>query len=153
MKEIRLTEKELIHNSGGDIWNYMFYDNATLPYRQYEEDEDVDLDDWYEDGLEWLSDELLDGEVFEVMVEDIQYAITSLGRHANIKKKSFKALTLQGNSIAGNLGGGAFSVSKKVKQRWNIDLDYTKLPYEVSKHIKTTNAAKHIKDWIEQNEQ
>ena len=52
MKEIRLTEKELIHNSGGDIWNYMFYDNATLPYRQYEEDEDVDLDDWYEDGLE-----------------------------------------------------------------------------------------------------
>jgi hypothetical protein len=87
------------------------------------------------------------------MVEDSQYAITSLGRHANIKKKTFKALTLQGNSIAGNLGGGAFSLSKRVKERWNIDLDYTKLPYEVSKHIKTTNAAKHIKDWIEQNEQ
>ena len=152
MKGTKLTHKELIYNSGDELWNYMYYD-IKLPYRQSEQEEDDIIDDWYEDGLDWLSDELLDGEIFEVMVEDSQYAITSLGRHANIKKKSFKALTLQGNSIVGNLGGGAFSLSKKVKERWNIDLDYTKLPYEVSKHIKTTNAAKHIKDWIEQNEQ
>ena len=152
MKGTKLTHKELIYNSGDELWNYMYYD-IKLPYRQSEQEEDDIIDDWYEDGLDWLSDELLDGEVFEIMVEDSQYAITSLGRHANIKKKSFKALTLQGNSIAGNLGGGAFSVSKKVKERWNIDLDYTKLPYEVSKHIKTTNAAKHIKEWIGQNEQ
>jgi len=152
MKGTKLTHKELIYNSGDELWNYMYYD-IKLPYRQSEQEEDDIIDDWYEDGLDWLSDELLDGEVFEIMVEDSQYAITSLGRHANIKKKSFKALTLQGNSIAGNLGGGAFSVSKKVKERWNIDLDYTKLPYEVKQHIKTTNAAKHIKEWIEQNEQ
>ena len=152
MKGTKLTHKELIYNSGDELWNYMYYD-IKLPYRQSEQEEDDIIDDWYEDGLDWLSDELLDGEVFEVMEENSQYVLTSLGRHANIKKKTFKALTLQGNSIAGNLGGGAFSLSKKVKERWNIDLDYTKLPYEVSKHIKTTNAAKHIKDWIEQNEQ
>ena len=152
MKGTKLTHKELIYNSGDELWNYMYYD-IKLPYRQSEQEEDDIIDDWYEDGLDWLSDELLDGEVFEVMEENSQYVLTSLGRHANIKKKSFKALTLQGNSIAGNLAGGAFSMSKRVKERWNIDLDYTKLPYEVKQHIKTTNAAKHIKEWIEQNEQ
>jgi len=152
MKGTKLTHKELIYNSGDELWNYMYYD-IKLPYRQSEQEEDDIIDDWYEDGLDWLSDELLDGEVFEVMEENSQYVLTSLGRHANIKKKSFKALTLQGNSIAGNLAGGAFSMSKRVKERWNIDLDYTKLPYEVTQHIKTTNAAKHIKEWIEQNEQ
>jgi len=152
MREIRLTEKELIYNNGDELWNYMFYE-IKLPYRQSEQEGDADLDDWYEEGIVWLSDELLDGEIFEVLEDNPTYAFTSMGRHANIKKKAFKALTLQGNSIAGNLAGGAFSMSKRVKERWNIDLDYTKLPYEVKQHIKTTNAAKHIKEWIEQNEQ
>ena len=151
MREIRLTEKELIHNDGGDIWNYMFYENARLPYRQKEQEEEIDLDDWYESGLEWLTDELLDGEIFEVLEDNPTYAFTSMGRHANLRKKSFKALTLQGNSIAGNMTGGAFSMSKLVKDKWNIDLDYTTLPYDVTKHIKTTNAAKHIKEWIDEN--
>jgi hypothetical protein len=150
MREIRLTEKEIIYNSGDELWNYMFYE-IKLPYRQYEEDEDADLDDWYEVGLEWLSDELLDGEIFEVLEDNPTYAFTSMGRHANLRKKSFKALTLQGNSIAGNMTGGAFSMSKLVKNKWNIDLDYTTLPYDVTKHIKTTNAAKHIKEWIDEN--
>jgi len=151
MREIRLTEKELIHNDGGDIWNYMFYENARLPYRQKEQEEEIDLDDWYESGLEWLTDELLDGEIFEVLEDNPTYAFTSMGRHANLRKKSFKALTLQGNTIAGNMTGGAFSMSKLVKHRWNITLDYTTLPYDVTKHIKTTNAAKHIKEWIDEN--
>ena len=151
MREIRLTEKELIHNDGGDIWNYMFYENARLPYRQKEQEEEIDLDDWYESGLEWISEELLDGEIFEVLEDNPTYAFTSMGRHANLRKKSFKALTLQGNSIAGNMTGGAFSMSKLVKDKWNIDLHYTTLPYDVTKHIKTTNAAKHIKEWIDEN--
>ena len=151
MREIRLTEKELIHNDGGDIWNYMFYENARLPYRQKEQEEEIDLDDWYESGLEWLTDELLDGEIFEVLEDNPTYAFTSMGRHANLRKKSFKALTLQGNTIAGNMTGGAFSMSKLVKDRWNITLVYTTLPYECTKYIKTTNAAKHIKEWIDEN--
>ena len=150
MKEIRLTEKEIIYNSGDELWNYMFYE-IKLPYRQSEQEEDDELDDWYEAGLEWISEELLDGEIFEVLEDNPTYAFTSMGRHANLRKKSFKALTLQGNSIAGNMTGGAFSMSKLVKDKWNIDLDYTTLPYDVTKHIKTTNAAKHIKEWIDEN--
>lgn len=150
MREIRLTEKEIIYNSGDELWNYMFYE-IKLPYRQSEQEGDNELDDWYETGLEWISDELLDGEIFEVIEDNPTYAFTSMGRHANLKKKSFKALTLQGNSIAGNMTGGAFSMSKMVKDRWDIDLDYTTLPYECVKHIKTTNAAKHIKEWIDEN--
>ena len=150
MREIKLTEKEIIYNSGDELWNYMFYE-IKLPYRQSEQEEDDELDDWYEAGLEWISEELLDGEIFEVLEDNPTYAFTSMGRHANLRKKSFKALTLQGNSIAGNMTGGAFSMSKLVKDKWNIDLDYTTLPYDVTKHIKTTNAAKHIKEWIDEN--
>ena len=150
MREIKLTEKEIIYNSGDELWNYMFYE-IKLPYRQSEQEEDDELDDWYETGLEWISEELLDGEIFEVLEDNPTYAFTSMGRHANLRKKSFKALTLQGNSIAGNMTGGAFSMSKLVKDKWNIDLDYTTLPYDVTKHIKTTNAAKHIKEWIDEN--
>ena len=150
MREIKLTEKEIIYNSGDELWNYMFYE-IKLPYRQSEQEGDDELDDWYETGLEWLSDELLDGEIFEVLEDNPTYAFTSMGRHANLRKKSFKALTLQGNSIAGNMTGGAFSMSKLVKNKWNIDLDYTTLPYDVTKHIKTTNAAKNIKEWIDEN--
>ena len=150
MREIKLTEKEIIYNSGDELWNYMFYE-IKLPYRQSEQEEDDELDDWYETGLEWISEELLDGEIFEVLEDNPTYAFTSMGRHANLRKKSFKALTLQGNSIAGNMTGGAFSMSKLVKDRWNITLDYTTLPYDVTKNIKTTNAAKHIKEWIDEN--
>ena len=151
MRELKLSDKDLIYNSGGDLWDYIF-ENQKLPKTWAEEIEEEDEDmDWYDEGVEWLQDELLDGEVFEVFEDFDIYAFTSLGRHANLKKKTFKALTLQGNTIAGNITGGAFSMSKMVKDRWNIELDYTKLPYECSKHIKTTNASKALREWIKQN--
>ena len=153
MKELKLSEKEIIYNSGGDLWDYMF-ENQKLPKIWVDiddEEEDVKDMDWYDEGIQWLQDELLDGEIFEIFEDFDIYAFTSLGRHANLKKKNFKALTLQGNTIAGNITGGAFSMSKLVKEKWNINLDYTKLPYECTKHIKTTNASKALREWIEQN--
>jgi len=150
MKGLHLNDKELIYNDGSAIWDYMF-ENQRLPntWADYEEVEPEM--DWYDEGIEWLTDELLDGEIFSVFEDYEIYAFTSLGRHANLKKKNFKAMTLQGNTIAGNITGGAFSMSRMVKDKWNITLDYTKLPYECTKHIKTTNASKHLKEWIEQN--
>lgn len=150
MKGLNLNDKEIIYNDGGDLWDYIF-ENQRLPKTWKEVvEEDKDLD-WYDEGIEWLQDELLDGEVFEMFEDFDIYAYTSLGRHANLKKKNFKALTLQGKTIAGNITGGAFSMSKLVKERWNIELDYTKLPYECTKHIKTTNASKALREWIKQN--
>ena len=149
MRGLKLNDNDLIHNDGSDLWDYMF-EGVKLP-KTYSQVEEEDMDDWYEEGIEWLTDNLLDGEVFEIFEEDNAYAFTSFGRHAHLKRKNFKALTLQGNSIAGNMKAGAFSMSKRVKARWNIDLDYKTLPNEVSNLICTTNAAKHIKEWIEQN--
>ena len=108
--------------------------------------------DWYDAGIEWLTEELLDGEVFEIFEESSAFAYTSMGRHANIKKKKWRKLSMQGNYIAGNMSGGAFSLSKKIKERWNIDLDDRTLPYEVTHHIVTTNASIALKQWIKDNE-
>ena len=147
---LKLNDKELIHNNGSDIWDYMF-ESQPLPKR-FSVDEDI-VDDWYESGIEWLTDELLDGEVFEVFEESAAFAYTSMGRHANIKKKKWRKLSMQGNSVAGNMSGGAFSLSKLIKERWNIDIDYRTLPYEATQHIITNNASQALRQWIKDNEE
>lgn len=150
MKGLNLTHHQLVHNSGGDLWDYLF-ENQPLKHLGVKEEDD-EKDEWYEQAIDWLTEQLFDGEVFEVMEEDDRYAYTSLGRHANLKKREFKALQLQGNSICGNMKGGAISFSKLVKNRWNIDLDYKTLPYEIQKDIRIGNAAKGIKEWIKDND-
>ena len=143
-----LNEKELIHNHGSDIWDYLF-ESQPIPNKY---DADDSADEWFDDGISWLMDELLDGEVFEYFEESDRFVYTSMGRHVNLKKRTFKSLTLQGNTIAGNSNGGAFSMSKMVEARWGIRLDYRTLPYECTKWITTTNAAKDLRKWIEENE-
>ncbi len=149
MKELKLTDYQLIHNSGNDLWDYIF-ENGYLKHNGPEIDGTED--DWYDEGISWITDNLLDGEVFEIFEDNETYAYTSMGRHANIKKKEFRKLNLQGNSIAANKQGGAFSMTKMVKSRWNIDLDYVKLPKEVRDGVHTKNASVRIKEWIKDNE-
>lgn len=146
----QLNEKELIHNHGSALWDYLF-ESQPLPNRFTDEESDGDAD-WFDDGISWLMDELLDGEVFEYFDDSDIFVFTSLGRHVNIKKKKYRALTLQGSSIAGNTNGGAFSMTKIVKDRWGIELDYKTLPYECRKLIKTSNASIALRKWIEENE-
>jgi len=150
MKGLKLTEFQLIHNSGADLWDYLF-ENQPLKYLGDEEEYNPD-DEWYDDGISWLTSELLDGELFEVWEDNDTYAYTSMGRHANLKRQTFKALTLQGNSIAGNMTGGAFSMSKIVKARWDIQLEYTSLPWECRQYIAKANASQRLAKWIEENE-
>ena len=150
MKGLHLTENQLNHNSGQDIWDYMF-ENQRL--QNWHDEEPVEENDfWFNDAVDWLTEELLDGEVFECFKDDERYAYTSLGRHANLKRKTFKALQLQGNSICGNMKGGAISFTRLVKERWNIDIDYRTLPYECQMEIKTSNASVAIRKWIKDNE-
>ena len=157
MKELKLNDKELIYNDGSALWDYMFED-VRLPKVFSEVDNNEggykvgEDDDWFDEGIQWLKDELLDGEIFEIFPDTDIYAFTSLGRHANLKRKTFKALTLQGNTIAGNITGGAFSMSKLVKEKWNIELDYTKLPIECRYKIKGSNASVRLQEWIMKNE-
>ena len=150
MKGLNLTPYQLTHNSGADLWDYLF-ENQPLKYIG---DDDLDSDgpDWYDEGITWLTDELLDGEIFQVFEDADGFAFTSMGRHVNLKKKTYRKLTLQGNTIAGNMNHGAFSMSKLVKATWNIDLDYKTLPYECTQHITTSNASQGLRKWIKENE-
>ena len=149
---LKLNDKELIHNNGSDIWDYMF-ESQPLPKRFGDIEETESALDWYDEGISWLTDELLDGEVFEIFEESATFAYTSMGRHANIKKKKWRKLSMQGNSLAGNMSGGAFSLSKLIKERWNIEIDYRTLPYEVTQHIVTNNASQALRQWIKDNEE
>ena len=146
-----LNERELIHNHGSDIWDYLF-ESQRLPNIYKDEEIGEDGVHWFDEGVDWLMGELLDGEVFDYFEESDTFAFTSMGRHINLKKKAFKALTLQGNSIAGNSNGGAFSMSKLVEDRWGIRLDYKTLPYECTRYITTRNASIALRKWIEENE-
>ena len=150
MKGLNLTPQQLIHNDGADLWDYLFEGQRL----KYIGDEGLEIDgpDWYDEGISWLTDELLDGEIFQVFEDNETFAFTSMGRHVNLKKKTYRKLTLQGNTIAGNMNHGAFSMSKLVKETWNIDLNYKTLPYECTKHIATTNASKGLRKWIKENE-
>ena len=61
MKGLNLTEYQLIHNDGSDLWDYLFEEQ---PLKHLIGDE-ADLDqkeDWYDAGLEWLSEQLLQDE-------------------------------------------------------------------------------------------
>ena len=101
-----------------------------------ESDVSSDVSDWYDEGIQWILDELIDGEMYEIMEDNPVYAYTSLGRFANIKSKGWRTLNLQCHTIAGNMTGGAFSMTKIVKERWGIELNYDTLHKESKKWIR-----------------
>ena len=137
-----LSNETIVHNSGEDLWNYLFYGTKLDFYDESQSDES----DWYDEGIKWLEDELLDGEMYQIVEENPVYAYTSLGRFANIKYQAFRKLNLQCNSIAGNMTGGAFSMTKLVKQRWGIELNYETLHEEAKKHVHIRLMSKQMKE-------
>jgi hypothetical protein len=128
-----LTDYAIIHNSGQDLWDYLFEGQRLKNFEAEEEEQDSE---WYDEGIQWLTDELYRGEVFQILEDNPVYAITSMGRLANIKRKTFKALVMECHSIQGNITGGAVSVTKMVREIWNIDLKYDNLPAEVQMGIR-----------------
>ena len=127
-----LSDYAVIHNSGQDLWDYLFEGQRL---KNFEEADDAD-EPWYDEGIQWLTDELCKGEVFQILDDNPVYALTSMGRLANIKRKTFKALVMECKSIQGNITGGAVSVTRMVKEIWGIELDYDKLPVEVQMGIR-----------------
>lgn len=125
-----LSDYTIIHNSGQDLWDYLFEGQSLKNFEEVEEDSP-----WFDEGIEWLMDELLDGEMYEHYEDNQMYVYTSMGRLGNIKRKAWKRVTLESNTIQGNVTGGAISVTKVVRNRWGIKLEYDKLPKEVTKNI------------------
>lgn len=145
MKGLNLTEYQLIHNDGSDLWDYLF-ESQPLKHLVGEESDIDQKQDWYDEGLEWLSEELLQDEKWEFIEDNDKIIYTSFGRLANIERKRFKGTSMQGNTIAGNINKGAISVTKLVRQTWNIELLYEDIPNDIRGNIGMTNAAKWLRE-------
>jgi len=145
MKGLNLTEFQLIHNDGADLWDYLFEDQ---PLKHLIGDEmDIDQkEDWYDEGLEWISEWILPNEKWSFIEYSDKIIYTSYGRLANIERKRFKGTSMQGNTIAGNVSKGAISITKLVRETWNIELQYEDIPSDIRGSIMMTNAAKWLKE-------
>lgn len=144
MKGLKLTEFQLIHNSGADLWDYLFEDQP-LRHLIGEEQDDTE-EDWYDEGLEWISEWILPDEKWAFIEYNDKIIYTSYGRLANIERKRFKGTSMQGNTIAGNINKGAISITKLVRETWNIELQYEDIPSDIRGSIMMTNAAKWLKE-------
>jgi hypothetical protein len=145
MKGLNLTDYQLVHNSGQDLWDYLF-ENQPLQHL-YGEEEDMDQQpDWYDAGLEWISEWILTDEKWSFVEDSDKIIYTSYGRLANIERKKFKGTSMQGNTIAGNINKGAISLTKLVRETWNIELQYEDIPSSIRGSIMMTNAAKWLKE-------
>ena len=143
---MKLNQKTLTHNSGGDLWDHFFY---KTPLKYVYSDDDANDDDSFDDdpnwlvqGLEWLDSELGDGEEWDYYDGDDQYIYTSMARLANLKKQLWRRTQFQGSIITAVVKRGGISVDKLVKQRWGIKVDYYTLPDEVKKYV---NADTYLK--------
>ena len=145
MKGLNLTDYQLVHNSGQELWDYLF-ENQPLQHL-YGEEEDMDQQpDWYDAGLEWISEWVLTDEKWSFVEDSDKIIFTSYGRLANIERKKFKGTSMQGNTIAGNLNKGAISLTKLVRETWDIELKYENIPSDIRGSIVMSNAAKWLKE-------
>lgn len=136
---MKLNQKTLNHNSGGDLWDHFFY-KTPLKYVYSDDDSnegDSFQDDpqWLVDGLEWLESELVDGEQWDYYENDDQYIYTSMGRVGNLKKQVWRKAQFQGSIITIVVKKGSISLDKLVKDKWGINIDYYSLPQEVKNTI------------------
>lgn len=135
---MKLNQKTIIHNSGGDLWDHFFY---KTPLKYVYSDDEVDDGSFYDDptwlvqGLKWLESELMDGEQWDYYQNDDSVVYTSMARVANLKKKLWRRTQFQGSIITAVVKQGALSIDKLVKQRWGITIDYYSLPQEVKNTI------------------
>ena len=99
----RLSQKTINNNSGQDLYDY-FFNGIKLKYVYADDKREVgNHADWEEDGLDWLHEELLEGEEFDFFDGDNKFIYTSFYRVANIKKK-----TMEKNPISRSDGNCGF---------------------------------------------
>lgn len=132
----RLSDYSLINNSGLDLWDYLFEGQRL---KKFEESEDLS---WYDDGIDWLTTQLLPGELFKIYEENPVYAYTNLGRVSNIKRKTFKKITKQSSTFQVNFSGGAVSLTKMIKHGFGIILTLDNMPDEVKSLVNIPDRTK-----------
>jgi hypothetical protein len=86
-----LTQNMIVHNSGSDLWDYLF-ENQKLRGR-YEEDGTEDEAEFIMNSEIWMAENLLEGEEFVWFTRDDcnqDVIITNYSRVINMKKKEFR---------------------------------------------------------------
>ena len=116
-----LSNNAIVWNDGQDLWDYLFHGTKLKNFEEV-----VEESEWLEEGIEWLKSQLVEGEEY-LLNDNPVYFITSIGRFGNLKYQAFRKLTLQCHSISGNRSGGAFSMTKEVRDHWGIELTYDTL--------------------------
>ena len=144
MRGLNLTNNQRIHNSGEDLWNYMFHGQPLKNVDFEDEDPESDGNDVIDDGIEWLEKQLLEGEEYAQLPDHSHYAITTYARFANLKKKTWKARTIQGETISASHSYGAISLSKFIREFWDIEIIYDDLPKESKEGMSAGNASKRL---------
>jgi hypothetical protein len=129
-----LNNYSLIHNSGLELWEYLFEGQKLKNFEECEDDAE-----WFEEGKEWMKQQLLQGEIFEIYEENNVYAYTNYGRVANIKRKSFKKITKQSHTFQVNFSGGAISLTKMIKEAFGIILNMDDMPEEIRHLVHVTD--------------
>ena len=147
----RLSQKTINNNSGQDLYDY-FFNGIKLKYVYADDKREVgNHADWEEDGLDWLHEELLDGEEFDFFDGDNKFIYTSFYRVANIKKKLWRRTQYQGQMVTVVLNFTGISVHRFVKKRWGIEMDYDSLPQIVKDGLNSATYFNKLKNKKEQN--
>ena len=147
----RLSQKTINNNSGQDLYDY-FFNGIKLKYVYADDQREIDSDvDWEEAGMDWLQEELLDGEEFEFFDGHNSFIYTSLYRVANIKKRLWRKTQYQGQMVTVVLQHKGLSVHRLVKKRWGIEMDYDSLPQIVKDGMNSATYFNKLKNKKEQN--
>jgi hypothetical protein len=148
---VKLTEKQLIHNSGQDLWDY-FFNNVPLKYvGDVGGEEDMSEDPkWYTEGMAWFESQLLEGEKWDYYLSD-KFVYTIYGRLANIKNKQWRRTQMQGAHITTTVDKGGISLSRLVYNRWGVKIDYHTLPSVIKDTINAESYLSKLEKKREKN--
>ena len=124
----QLSQKTINNNSGQDLYDY-FFNGIPLKIVFKKDKEDFRRDfAWEEDGIEWLEEQLLEGEEWDFYDAERKFVYTSFYRVANIKKKLWRRTQYQGQMVTVILDYKGLSVHRLVYKKWGIQMDYDSLP-------------------------
>lgn len=149
----QLSQKTLNSNSGQDLYDY-FFNNGKLKYVFTKEKDNTYTNfNWEDEGIDWLEEQLLDGEEWDFFDSERKFIYTSLYRVANIKKKLWRRTQYQGHMVTVVLDYKGISVHRLVKKRWGIQMDYDSLPQLIKDGMNSISYFKKLQKKKETNAQ
>lgn len=131
-----LTQRMIVHNSGQDLWDYLF-ENQKL--RNYEVDSEKSEEDFIMESEMWMAENLLEGEDFAWYIAEDgtqNTIITNYCRIINMKKREFRRCQYYSkNTIQTSINEKVVNIVKWIKENMGDVVEYEYLPDESKQHI------------------